>query len=295
MSSYSLVLPQVRSVRGFWPHPLLPSGHLQTLAASLLPAPKITYAAKPLPVDLGDGDTVVLHDDRPAGWRESAPAVLLVHGLCGSHAAPYMVRMSHLLNRRGCRTFRLDMRGCGASRDLCQEASHAGRSGDLLVALKQIASLCPHSPLQLVGVSLGGNQVLKLLGELCHRTDAANPVTCADDLKVLKRIQRAAVVAPPVDLTRCTDNLERWSMQPYSRYFIRRLLRQVPPRTLKHPLGEAFGSIRFLEQCVSSTTGLPHRCADSKTPPTTTPKPPRTPGLPRFACRRWFCLRKMIR
>nr|MDQ3332993.1 hypothetical protein [Planctomycetota bacterium] len=64
----------------FRPHPLLKSGHAQTIAASYLHgAPKVRTAERDHRVRLDDGDHVVLHDDRPAGWGPGDPTAVLLH------------------------------------------------------------------------------------------------------------------------------------------------------------------------------------------------------------------------
>ena len=200
----------------FRPHPLLRGGHVQTLAGMYLPGERIAYAARQCRVDLPDGDALVLHDDRPAGWDEGDPAVLLMHGLAGCHLSPYLVRLAAKLNARGLRTFRLDLRGCGAGEGLARFPYHAGRSDDALAALETMRQQCPSAPLAIVGFSLSGNIVLKLLGE-CPELLPANLI-------------RAAAVNPPIDLLGCVRGLARPSNRIYDRFFTRLLWKQVAAR-----------------------------------------------------------------
>lgn len=188
----------------FRPHPLLRSGHLQTLAAFASPKADGRSTRRHF-VQLDDGDQVVLHDDCPVGWPSDGPVVLLVHGLSGSHASSYMVRVGRRLYNCGIRTFRMDLRTCGAGAGLARLPYHSGRSEDVRAAMSRIQALCPDSPLGLLGFSLGGNMVLKLLGE-----QPALPSV---------RLLRAAAVCPPVDLAACVRNLQRPLHKPYDRYF----------------------------------------------------------------------------
>ncbi len=164
-------------------------------------------------VDLSDGDQVVLHDDQPPTWRAGDRTALLVHGLCGSHRSGYLVRIAEKLNAAGVRTFRLDMRGCGAGRALARHPYHSGRSEDLAAALTAIADWCPGSPTALVAFSLGANAALKLLGECGDRPPG--------------NLARAIAVCPPVDLAACVRSLERYPARIYDRFFTGELLRQV--------------------------------------------------------------------
>ncbi|WP_218934471.1 YheT family hydrolase [Rosistilla ulvae] len=205
----------------FQPHPLLLGGHLQTLATTLIPTPQIPYKATQHRVVLDDEDQIVLHDDTPPGWTAGQPVAILLHGLCGCHGASYMIRMADKMNRCGVRVFRMDMRGCGAGRDLARELPHSGRSGDLLAAITRIAELCDDSPIWPIGISMGGNILLKMLGEIGK--GILVPEFPAD------RIARAAAVAPPIDPARCCRNMSRWMMRPYGLYFIRKLRSRVAP------------------------------------------------------------------
>src|SRR5712692_3515179 len=73
----------------FLPHPLFRGGHAQTLAGIYLPGYRHPYLAVQHQVTLADGDRIVLHDDRPAGWRPGDRTAVMIHGLAGCHESPY--------------------------------------------------------------------------------------------------------------------------------------------------------------------------------------------------------------
>jgi predicted alpha/beta-fold hydrolase len=127
-----------------------------------------------------------------------------------------MARIASKLRARGVRTFRLDMRGCGAGDQLAQKTAHAGRSEDVAAAVDFVSTECPQSALVVVGFSLGANQVLKLLGEW---GDSAPP-----------RLSRAMAVAPPIDLLACARNISRPSRFVYNWWFVRALVRDARRR-----------------------------------------------------------------
>ncbi|MBS0209137.1 MAG: alpha/beta fold hydrolase [Planctomycetes bacterium] len=193
----------------FEPHPWLRGAHAQTLAGVYLPGHAVPYRAVQHRVALDDGDTIVLHDDQPAEWRPGERVVLLMHGLCGSHQSGYMCRIADKLNARGVRTFRLDLRGCGAGAGLARLPYHSGRSADAAAAIERVAAFCPDAPLTLVGFSLGGNITLKLLGEI-----GARPVGNLDS---------AVAVCPPINLAGCCRGLQVGLRRGYDRYFARQL------------------------------------------------------------------------
>jgi predicted alpha/beta-fold hydrolase len=202
----------------FVPHPLLRSGHAQTFAGAYVPHRRVAYRAQCHTLHLPDGDRTALHDDLPEGWSDGQPCVLLLHGLGGSHLSPYMVRVSDKLRRRGVRAFRLDLRGHGAAWDWAQYPGHAGRSEDARAAIELIQRLAPRSTLSAVGISLGGNILLKLLGEWGGDAPA--------------HLIQALIVSPPADLAHCSRNMLNEVSPLYTRAFLRSLRRQM--RLRKH-------------------------------------------------------------
>lgn len=217
----------------FRPHFIFRGGHLQTLATQFLGGPRDashdiqSLIAQTHKITLADGDKIVLHENCDAGWLPGDPCILIVHGLGGDHRTGYMLRLTERFTARGIRVFRVDMRGCGLGFDFAAGLNHAGRSSDVLAALRYIAKLSQHGPLGLIGVSLGGAQSLKMLAELDDGS--------LDAMLVRDRLQRAAIVAPPIDLEACSRNMERLGMRPYNRFFIRSLLGNIPTRVANSP------------------------------------------------------------
>jgi predicted alpha/beta-fold hydrolase len=234
----------------FHPHLLFPTGHLQTLAGIYLPQRTRQETARQHRVALPDGDQIILHDDCPQTWQPAGRSALLIHGLTGCHASNYMQRIAARLNDRGVRTFRMDLRGCGAGLGLARLPYHSGRSEDAAAALRKIAELCPASPTILIGFSLGANIALKLLGE------------APADLPA--NLDRAVAICPPVDLWQCVQTLARGVNRLYDRHFVRGLLTQV---AMKRRL-------------------IPEACAGSGRRQTTIGSAARPNSSPRSGCRR---------
>ena len=162
---------------------------------------------------LPDGDQIVLHDDIADHWNPSDRCALLVHGLCGCHASRYMVRIARKLASKGVRTFRLDLRGCGAGEDLARLPYHAGCSDDVAEAVNTILRLCPGSPLGVAGFSLGGNIVLKWAGEVSDSPPAG--------------VTAVMAVNPPIDLTLSSQRIEHAARGLYDRHFTQLLMHTV--------------------------------------------------------------------
>ncbi len=210
----------------FVPHPLIRGGHLQTILSLRGPQgselqPRLHW------VTLDDGDALALHDDLPIRWVPGDPSVMLIHGLCGCRLSPYMIRLAHRFTRLGVRVFRLEQRGCGLAHDRCGKITHAGRSDDCLAALARIAELTGEGPIAAVGVSLGGNQLLLAAGRIGAGLDSRPP--WAD------RWTRLVAVSPPIDLVRCSANMQRPLLRGYNRYFIGHLMRRLPTHVRQSP------------------------------------------------------------
>jgi predicted alpha/beta-fold hydrolase len=197
----------------FRPLPLLGNPHLQTVLGNLWRGPALPPVQREQRVLLPDGDRLVLHHSVPPTWRPGGRIALVVHGLGGSHRSASVGRVAGLLLARGLRVVRIDLRGAGRGAGLARRAYHGGCSDDLRAALAEIGRANPTSPLVLVGLSLGGNIVLKLAGET-----AAFPVP---------GLERVAAVSPPIDFERCAGLLglprNRW----YENHYVRNLVRQV--------------------------------------------------------------------
>lgn len=200
----------------FQPHPLVRGGNVQTLFAALYPWRRGRYAATRRLVDLDDGDRLMLHDDTPRGWADHDPAALLIHGLGGCHASPYVERAAYKLNERGVRTFRMDMRGCGAGEPYARGGAHCASWGDVRAAVEHATEVCPRSPLHLIGYSMGGSLALNLVGEL----DGA---PCGN-------LQSVIAVCPPVDLHAVDLAFQRGAGRLYSRHFCRMMWRHIQRR-----------------------------------------------------------------
>lgn len=170
-------------------------------------------------VKLPDGDKISLEITTPQGWKPTDQTVVFVHGLCGSHKSPNLVRMAKRLEPLGIRTVRYNMRGCGSGRGLSKKIYHSGRSEDVFECLKDLKKEHPESPITLVGFSLGGNIVLKLVGELAEIAPAF--------------LEKVIAVSPPVELYSSILMLGDPINSIYEKYFYRQLRADVHYRHKK--------------------------------------------------------------
>lgn len=194
----------------------LPGRHLQTIYPALLPRPALPYRRERW--NTPDGDFIDLDwIDGAAG----APLVALFHGLEGGSRSHYCVALMKALHARGWHGVVLHFRGCGGEPNRLPRAYHSGDTAEADWTLPRLKAAFPDVPVYAVGVSLGGNLLLKWLGE---KGSAARPL-----------VARAAAVSAPLDLMAAGDALD----EGFNRFYTRRFLDSLKPKILvkleRHP------------------------------------------------------------
>lgn len=147
----------------FRPHRLARNPHLQTIVSSMYhdQNPSFRQTDREMILDAGQGIRLQgFYSPRPEG--ESKGLVLLLHGWLGNAQAPYILTIAEYLYRRDYAVFRLNMRDHGNTHHLNPGMFRADRLAELFTATQAIAQLEAHSPLHIVGASLGGNVALRL-------------------------------------------------------------------------------------------------------------------------------------
>ena len=187
----------------------LPSGHLQTCAASLALRPIIATTQEAIP--LPDGDQLELYWLHSEQASLQAPIVLLLHGLEGSVSSHYIQGMLQQIKNHGWRGVMLHFRGSNGCVNALPEGYHAGKTSDLIAALNFIAGRYPEASCNAVGYSLGANVLLKFLGEYPEQT----------------AIQNAVAVSPPFDLQASSRFMHQGINRLYERYFMKKLKRSI--------------------------------------------------------------------
>lgn len=139
-----------------------------------------------------DGDFVDLDWLDGAG---DAPVVLVLHGLEGSTGSHYVVGLLREAAARGWRAAALNFRSCSGELNRLPRFYHSGDTGDLDEVVRLLVERDPDVCLGVVGVSLGGNVLLKWLGER--------------EVDVPKQLQGAVAISVPFDLVACARALDR--------------------------------------------------------------------------------------
>jgi predicted alpha/beta-fold hydrolase len=174
----------------------LPGGHLQTIYASLRPPPRVPLERSRW--QTADGDFV---DVDFAGDAKAPRRLALFHGLEGCSDSHYARAVTAHAVSRGWRVAIPHWRGCSGEPNLRPRAYHSGDSEEVDWLIEKLQPDCA------VGMSLGGNALLKWLGE---RGEAAKA-----------RVRRAAAVSAPIDLPAAGAALDRGlNRLIYTRYFL---------------------------------------------------------------------------
>ena len=190
----------------------LPGGHLQTIYTSVfIPAPEVDYRRERL--ELADGDFL---DFDWIDGEAQAPVVVLFHGLEGDSSSGYARRLMHSVHARGWHGVVAHFRGTSGEDNRLPRAYFAGDSEEIERMLRHVKARHPTERIYAVGVSLGGNALLKWLGE---QGDAA-----------LNLVSRAAGVSAPVDLAAAGHALDRG----FNRYvYTARFLHTLKAKSLR--------------------------------------------------------------
>jgi predicted alpha/beta-fold hydrolase len=143
-----------------------------------------------------------------------APVVLVIHGLEGSSRRRYVLSACRSLIERGILPVAMNLRGCSGEPNRRARLYHSGETDDLAFVLRGLREAYPERALGAWGFSLGGNALLKLMGE---RNDGGR-----------RLLDGAVALSVPFDLTAGGVLLEGTRMgRMYTRYFLRSLRRKV--------------------------------------------------------------------
>jgi uncharacterized protein len=155
-----------------------------------------------------DGDFIDL-DFAPDPSPE-APIVVILHGLEGSSRRAYVRMAMGELLRRGIRPVAMNFRSCSGEPNRTPRFYHSGETEDLAWLLAGLRRRFPGLPMGALGFSLGGNVLLKYLGETGEAEDGP--------------LAAAATISVPFDLVAGTRALESGRMgRLYTHYFLRSL------------------------------------------------------------------------
>lgn len=184
--------------------------HISTIYASLVrKAPAVNQIRER--VELSDGDFLDLDWSYPL-TGDSQKLLIILHGLEGNSQRPYVLGMADNFNRNGWDVAAINLRGCSGVLNRLYRSYNAGASEDLKEVILHSLSKNKYKEIGLTGFSLGGNLMLKYLGE-------------GKDVPV--EIKAAVAISTPCDLHQSLKKLEEPKNRIYSGRFVKKLKQQL--------------------------------------------------------------------
>jgi len=191
----------------------LPGPHLQTLYPSLFRRRK-TPALTRERFELADGDFIDIDWTRPADRMR----VLILHGLEGSLESHYTGGLLYALQQNGYTAGLMYFRGRSGEPNRLRRSYHSGDTGDLETIMQHISRQYPNMKIAVIGFSLGGNVLLKWLGEKGRSAG----------------ITTAVAISVPLDLHHAALKLDSGLSRIYQRHLLNKLRLSVTAKALQH-------------------------------------------------------------
>ena len=196
----------------------LKNRHLQTLYSSFF-RKQILLDTSVEVFELNDGDFIECF------WCEKPPSddrdiVVLFHGLEGSYKSSYIQGVMNSLKKAGISSVLMHFRGCSGKVNRLPRAYHSGDTADAKSWIEHLVKQYPSSKLHAVGYSLGGNMLLKLLGEWGEKSPLVSAVS----------------VCAPMQLDISANTVNKGFAKIYQRYLLRQLKTSLHRKYINHPM-----------------------------------------------------------
>ena len=192
----------------------LKNPHLQTIWPTLFRL-RPTLSLQQQRVELDDGDFIDLSWSGPL----DAPVVLILHGLEGSIDSPYAFGLINTLTSAGYRSCFMHFRSCSKEPNRLPRGYHSGETNDLQFIVNNIkASINSHLH-AIIGYSLGGNVLLKWLGEQDRSND----------------LHSAIAISVPFKLAHAGQRMETGISRLYQKHLVSSLIKKFRQKQKQHP------------------------------------------------------------
>ncbi len=190
--------------------------HLQTICGGVRPAPRAPLHRSRW--ELPDGD--FLDIDEMTG-DTAAPLLIVLHGLESSSNSGNVRGLLNLAHQKHWSGLAINFRSCSGELNRLPRSYHGGDTTDLARVIDQVTARHPARPIVLVGLSLGGNALLKYLGEQGERLPA--------------QILAAVAISTPFDLAASAHTLEHGFNKIYMARMVRSLKRKTRAKLKQFP------------------------------------------------------------
>ncbi len=153
--------------------------------------------------------------------NQQAKMVILVHGLEGSSNSHYIKRMASKLEKNNFDVCAINLRGCGGHPNHSFEAYHSGKTDDLHKIILYFSKTYNYQSISLVGYSLGGNLVLKYIGE--------------NRLNIPNKIKKCIAISAPIHLLSAAQKIDCRENIFYKKRFLKSLINKVLIKKSAYP------------------------------------------------------------
>ncbi|MDB4916069.1 MAG: hypothetical protein JWM95_3713 [Gemmatimonadetes bacterium] len=202
----------------------VPGAHLHTLWGKLVRRTPEVFTRSERWHTPDDDEIEIRRLDAPVGSNSSIPRLIVLHGLEGTIRSHYLQGVLHQARARGWAADVLIFRGCNGETNRARRLYHSGETTDIDFVVRRLVAENPGQPLVAVGFSLGGNVLLKWLGE--------------QGTSVPDTLIAAAAVSVPFDLERSARHIEHGFSRIYGHHFLKTLKVKARAKLARYP--EAF-------------------------------------------------------
>lgn len=179
----------------FRPPPGFANPWLQSALGQMWPRQVALPSSEPWNIPLDNEEWILATHTPPPHRGASKLAIVMVHGLGGHQDLFHITRLARVLGQRGYHVIRMNMRGCGPSRQGSPNALLGGHSDDLALLIHAVHQRLEIQDISLLGYSFGGNMVLRYVGA---QASAGYP-----------KVSRCVAVSAPIDLHAAVQKLKR--------------------------------------------------------------------------------------
>ncbi len=155
------------------------------------------------------------------GRGDEMPTVLFLHGLEGSSQAKYMLGMLKNVAQLQWRGVALNFRSCSGEMNRQRRFYHSGETSDLDWVIGKLRERYAEAPLFVVGFSLGGNVLLKWLGEMGTKAESL--------------VRAAVAISVPFDLGIAAHRIDSGFGKIYGKNFLPTLKQKLLEKEAIYP------------------------------------------------------------
>jgi predicted alpha/beta-fold hydrolase len=206
----------------------LSNAHLQTIYPALMRKSSVLIGLKRERLITPDNDFIDID------WcgEGNQPLIILLHGLSGSTQSGYIRGLQQALLSKGFRTVALNFRGCSGELNYSARCYHSGETEDIHFLYQWLREREPETPIGAVGFSLGGNVLLKWLGEQGNQLS----------------LFAAVAVSVPLVLSICATKLDTGFSKFYRKILLSELKEHVEEKKLHLERLGNFQEVKRIEE-----------------------------------------------